>query len=138
MSTKTAGRSKPRYVEIQEILTREVLSGGFHPHEHFGTVDGVCDRFDTSRITAQRALMEMVRKGLLYTKRGAGAFVAPAKQPAQSQLLSFFFDSFESDGALPLVIHGAEDAARENDYSIVLCNAQGDPEISRQNTDRML
>jgi GntR family transcriptional regulator, arabinose operon transcriptional repressor len=138
MSTNAMGRSKPRYTEIQEILTRELLTGGFQPHEHFGTLNSVCERFDTSKITAQRALMEMVRKGLLYTKRGGGAFVAPERKPAPSQLLSFFFDSFVSDGALPLVIHGAEDAARESGYSLVLCNAQADPEISRQNTERML
>lgn len=131
-------RTKPKYRIIQDILTSEIRNGQFQPNDHFSTLDRICERFGTSKITAQRAFMEMVRNGMLYTKRGCGAYIAPPRRKNESRLFGCLFDTMIEDGALPLVIRGAENAAREHGYNVLLCSTQRDHKLARTHIARML
>jgi len=131
-------RTKPKYQAIQDILTHEIRNGHYKPGDHFITLDGMCERFGTSKITAQRALMEMVRSGMLYTKRGCGAFVAAPRGKNESRLFGCLYDTMIEDGALPLVIRGAEGAARDHGYNLLLCGTQKNRKLTRTHVARML
>jgi DNA-binding GntR family transcriptional regulator len=56
----------------------------------------------------QRTLLELVNKGYLYSRRGSGSFIAPHALRNTSKLVSFLAACLHEEGALPLVIGGAE------------------------------
>src|SRR5437879_6852509 len=86
----------PNYQRIKQELLQEIGLGNFRPDELFITQQEVCQRFQVSRITAERALNELVRDGILVRRRGLGTFVAespPALISGASADVPFFPDS---------------------------------------------
>jgi DNA-binding LacI/PurR family transcriptional regulator len=138
LMTVTSPKKTPRYEVIATELTREIRSSTCQPHELFITLEEICERFSTSMITAQRAVQEMIKLGVVYSKRGSGTHIAPLGRRTPSKLIAFLFHGIVDDGALPLVINGAEALARELKYNMILCNAQGDLDISHEYVTRLL
>src|SRR5579862_3743797 len=66
----------PQYQRIKQQLLQDIESGNYSPDKLFITQQEVCQRFQVSRITAERALNELVRDGILIRRRGQGTFVA--------------------------------------------------------------
>src|ERR1051326_3186498 len=67
---------QPNYQRIKEALLQDIAQGNYDPEQVFITQQEVCQRFQVSRITAERALNELVRDGILIRRRGQGPFVA--------------------------------------------------------------
>lgn len=128
---------RPMYEQIYEILAQEIYSQALQPGDHFITLDEICTRFNTSKITARRAIMELAKHDLIYTKRGAGIYVASTSSK-QSNAVSFFVNGISQEGALPLVIRGSERVARELGFHLLLCNTEGDQELGRQYAERLI
>ncbi|HEY9250728.1 MAG TPA: GntR family transcriptional regulator [Rariglobus sp.] len=99
-----------KYPQMKELL-REVLSL-YSAHTRLPSIRDIAGALDTSIVTTQRALAELVSEGLLYSKERSGIFVAsierntpPAPVSASvprspgSQFLSRF--QFGTDSAAP-------------------------------------
>ncbi|HDC92410.1 MAG TPA: GntR family transcriptional regulator, partial [Candidatus Acetothermia bacterium] len=67
--------NRPLYVQIKEILEKDIRKGVFQPGERFPTERELCERFGVSRITIRQALQELVKDGLLYRHQGSGSYV---------------------------------------------------------------
>jgi DNA-binding LacI/PurR family transcriptional regulator len=65
-----------KYEQIMHDLLNQIQSGDFSYDVPICTEKQLCETYQTSRITAKRALKELEHKGLLYRKRGVGSFVA--------------------------------------------------------------
>lgn len=131
-------RKAPLYQQICESLSHEIVSKGLRPHDFFTTSEEICQRFETSRITAQRVIMELVKSGVIYAKRGCGAYIAEPVRSTQSRLVSVLFSHIYKEGALPLIVHGAETSAREHGYGLLMANNLGDLAVCRQCVEQML
>ncbi len=66
----------PIYQQLNKILRGLISSGKFKPGEQFLTERKICEQFEVSRATANKALSNLVSEGILEFKKGVGTFVA--------------------------------------------------------------
>ncbi len=69
----------PMYFQLKEMLKGMIKSGDLKPGDRIYSENELCEMYDVSRITAKRALDEMVREGYLYRLPGRGSFVQGRK-----------------------------------------------------------
>ena len=74
MPTQTLVRS-PLYEQLKQILRELIKSDEFHVGDKFLTERQVSERFDVSRVTANKALASLVAEGVLSFRKGIGTFV---------------------------------------------------------------
>lgn len=65
----------PKYRQVFENLSREILSGKYQPGQKFPSEAALVQQFRTSRITIGRALRELVERGLVERFAGSGTYV---------------------------------------------------------------
>lgn len=64
-----------KYKDLVRTLTREILGGKFVPLGAFPSERALAMRFKLSRLTVRRAVKELTRMGLLYSRQGRGTFL---------------------------------------------------------------
>ena len=91
MQRATSGppSSEPLYQRLQTHLRSRIESGAYRPGDAFPSESELTSTHSVSRITVRRAIAELQREGLVFSRQGAGTFVAdPARAGAQC-LISF-------------------------------------------------
>ncbi|MBV7316098.1 histidine utilization repressor [Shewanella sp. NIFS-20-20] len=76
----------PIFAKIKQMILEHIHSGEWQEHTKVPSENQLAHRFQCSRMTARRALTELVEAGVLERSQGAGTFVASLK--SQSSLLS--------------------------------------------------
>ena len=66
----------PLYEQLEQILKELITSDEFRIGDQFLTERQVSERFDVSRVTANKALASLVVEGVLSFRKGIGTFVA--------------------------------------------------------------
>lgn len=74
MTTRKLIRN-PLYVQLKEILKELTKSDEFQVGDKFLTERQISKRFDVSRVTANKALSNLVAEGVLSFRKGIGTFV---------------------------------------------------------------
>ncbi len=75
-----------KFAEIKEYIRRHIESGEWEENSRVPSENQLAEQFDCSRMTARRALTELVEAGVLERSQGLGTFVASLK--SQSSILS--------------------------------------------------
>ena len=65
----------PLYVQLKQILRELTKSDEFRVGDKFLTERQISERFDVSRVTANKALSNLVAEGVLSFRKGIGTFV---------------------------------------------------------------
>ncbi len=76
--------SIPLHTTISETLRSQIEAGDYSPGEKLPSEHQLMATFDVSRITARRAIANLVHQGLAHTQRGKGAFVTSKQKVAYS------------------------------------------------------
>ncbi len=66
---------KPIYLQLKDLLQNQIEQGVYLCHQQLPSERDLCQHFDLSRMTARRALQELIADGFAYTKAGKGTFV---------------------------------------------------------------
>ena len=66
----------PIYQQLNNILKELITRGEFKSGDQFLTERKICERFNVSRATANKALSNLVSEHILEFKKGVGTFVA--------------------------------------------------------------
>ena len=66
----------PIYQQLNKLLRELIQEGAFKTGDQFLTERKICERFEVSRATANKALSNLVSEGILEFKKGVGTFVA--------------------------------------------------------------
>ncbi|ADN77967.1 transcriptional regulator, histidine utilization repressor, GntR family [Ferrimonas balearica DSM 9799] len=69
----------PKFEAIKRAISDEIEQGRWQEHEQVPSENALAQRFACSRMTARRALTELVEQGVLVRSQGLGTFVAPFK-----------------------------------------------------------
>ncbi|HEY6813996.1 MAG TPA: GntR family transcriptional regulator [Croceibacterium sp.] len=67
----------PLYEQIVAAVAREIAGGRLWPGDALPSVRNLAAELLVSVITVKRAYSELERAGVIYTRQGVGAFVAP-------------------------------------------------------------
>lgn len=90
-------RPEPLYVQLRDLLRRQIESGLIAVGEQLPTEAELMARHRVGRATVRQAVLELARQGYVYRHRGRGTFVC-RRRP--------------TDGIEPLISFTAEMAAR--------------------------
>lgn len=67
--------NKPIYIQLVEQLKSKIISGEFKAGEKIDSVRSLAEDAEVNPNTMQKALSELERQGLLFSKRTSGRFV---------------------------------------------------------------
>jgi GntR family transcriptional regulator len=71
--------SLPLYVQLANLLRRQIEEGALGPGQPVPTEAELCERHAISRATVRQALGLLVDEGLILRQRGRGSYVAPVR-----------------------------------------------------------
>ncbi|WP_447931088.1 histidine utilization repressor [Sphingopyxis fribergensis] len=76
-------RPAPRYAAIKQSISDAVRDGQLKPGDRVPSEAELVDRFDVSRMTANRALRELQASGIIVRRAGIGSFIAEPRPIGQ-------------------------------------------------------
>jgi GntR family transcriptional regulator len=83
-------KSDPAYRKIANALRKEITSRRLAAHTRLSSEPELSRRFNVARETVRRALDQLQRDGIIYSRRAVGRFVAePRVEQELTQLFSF-------------------------------------------------
>ena len=78
----TTEEALPLYQRIENTLRERIADGTWASGQALPSRSRLCAEFSTTRVTLDKAILGLVRVGLLHSAKGSGTFVAP---PAEAQ-----------------------------------------------------
>jgi GntR family transcriptional regulator len=92
----------PLYEQVKESIRHEILNGNLKPRQKLLTEEEYASRYKVSIITIRRAIIELVKAGLVEKKQGKGIFVsAPTYQKYFSSRVMSFTETCLANGLKP-------------------------------------
>ncbi|MFP4343117.1 MAG: GntR family transcriptional regulator [Anaerolineales bacterium] len=90
MSFNLDANSKvPLYEQLHHRLRTLILAGTLRTGETLPSERNLAAKYGISRQTVRKALQMLLQEGLIYTRPGAGIFVAPRRKHSSLKLLGF-------------------------------------------------
>jgi len=79
----TDDRTAPRYAAIKQSISDALRDGRLKPGDRVPSEAELVDRFEVSRMTANRALRELQASGVIVRRAGIGSFIAEPRPIGQ-------------------------------------------------------
>ena len=111
--------STAKYRKIFEFLRKEIRDGKYSHGEPLPSEESVVRKYGVSRITAVRAMDELVKCGLVYRRRGAGTFATKTAR-LESGRLGLIMPSLAFGEVFPRMCQALMRCAQKDGYSLVL------------------
>jgi DNA-binding transcriptional regulator YhcF (GntR family)/methanogenic corrinoid protein MtbC1 len=81
---------RPVYLQLKEMLRSQIEQGVYLAHQKLPSERDLCQHYNLSRMTARRALQELIDEGFAYTRTGKGTFTSGSLTFAGRTLTSQF------------------------------------------------
>jgi GntR family transcriptional regulator len=81
--------SSPLYVQLARKLGQAIRDGQYQADEALPSERLLSESLDVSRVTARKAIDQLVEQGLIVRRRGSGNYIAPRIEQPLSRLTSF-------------------------------------------------
>lgn len=126
-----------RYLEIKEELIKIIAE--MEPGKPLPSRPKLCEKLETTRTTLDRAMQELEKEGIVYSKSGSGTYAIG--------ILKGKIDTVENWGVIvpsisediySLLTRGIENIACRHGANIILCNSDNNPEKQRCYIERLL
>lgn len=115
----------PLYIQIAEDLKSEISQGNLKVGEKLDSQINLARKYDVSLITIKKALSDLIKEGVLYSRVGKGTYVSKqtpnidfTKNKAIGLVLSDLKNPFFS-----LIVQSIEERASQEGYSILLSSS---------------
>ena len=108
-----------KYRKIFEELQKGIRDGLYPAGVPLPSEESLIRKFKVSRITAVKAMDELVRSGLVYRKRGSGTFATPSAR-RESGRLGLIMPSLSFGEVFPVMCQALMRCAQKDGYSLVL------------------
>ncbi len=121
----------PKYYQLKKIIKSHILAGDLKPGEEIPSAYMLAEKFAITRVTANKALDELEREGLVTRVQGKGTAVAPGTGTREYGIV--FFDMFDPlDRYVQGIVSGIEEKAKANHCHIYLYTTRG-KDIKKEN-----
>jgi GntR family transcriptional regulator len=84
-----ANDSSPLYMQLARKLTQDVREGRYQADQALPSERVLSEQLAVSRVTARKAIDQLVEQGLVVRRRGSGNYIAPRIEQPLSTLSSF-------------------------------------------------
>ena len=81
--------NSPLYMQVARKLIQDVRDGRYQADQALPSERTLSERLDVSRVTARKAIDQLVDRGLVVRRRGSGNYIAPRIEQPLSDLSSF-------------------------------------------------
>jgi GntR family transcriptional regulator len=81
--------ASPLYVQLAQALATAVRNGQYQPEQALPSERVLCDALNISRVTARKAIDQLVEQGLVVRRRGSGNYITPKLEQPLNRLTSF-------------------------------------------------
>ena len=108
-----------KYRQIFEDLQKAIRDGQYPKGVPLPSEEALVRRYDVSRITAANAMAELVKRGLVYRRRGSGTF-ATRKARHDSGRLGLIMPSLSLGEIFPLICQEIVQCAQSDGYSTLI------------------
>ena len=88
----------PLYYQIKNIIREMIENEELKPGEMLPAERELCEIQGVSRMTVNKAIMDLVNEGIVYREQGKGTFVAIPKEKQQISKLKGFTEEMEHKG----------------------------------------
>ena len=123
-------KDSPKWQEIFAKLQKDLRDGVYAQGEPLPSEGALMRKYNVSRITAVRAMNELVKKGLVYRKRGAGTF--PTRMARiESGRLGLIMPSLSHGEIFPPICQALMRFARKDGFSFVFGDTPSDNPVLR-------
>ena len=108
-----------KYKKIFECLRKDLRDGRYPRGVPLPSEESLVRKYKVSRITAVRAMDELVKCGLVYRKRGAGTF-ATKTAAQESGRLGLIMPSLSVGEVFPRICQGLMRCSQKDGYTLLL------------------
>ena len=81
--------NSPLYMQLARKLMQDVREGRYQADQALPSERTLSEQLDVSRVTARKAIDQLVEQGLVVRRRGSGNYIAPRIEQPLSNLSSF-------------------------------------------------
>jgi DNA-binding LacI/PurR family transcriptional regulator len=125
-----------RYREIKNLLLAEIAQ--MKVNDRLPPRLELCKKLDTTRMTLDKAINELVTEGLLFSRRGDGTYVAGAGEELSINKGNWgVIVPDVTDGFFSKIVRGVENVAQSYGINIILCNSDYNFEKQEQYIKRL-
>jgi len=116
---------QPRCYQLAKIITEYIHSNGFKPGQKLPTQQDMMVQLNVSNSTMGRAIRELVNRGVLYSRRGQGTFVAEPEEDQKTNTIATLVPVHPNSLRInEILLWSIEDAAHQAGYNVVFCNTE--------------
>lgn len=101
MVQKLIHNSSPLYLQLKNLLIKQIKAGEIKPGEKLPSERELCDKYNVSRITVRQALSALDKDGLIERSHGKGTFVSHNKVEQELYTITPFQNFILSKGLTP-------------------------------------
>ncbi len=119
--------SKPLYLQIVDDIRYQIESGILRVDDQVGSQNELAQKYNVSLITVKKALSELIKEGLLYSRVGKGTYVAKQSTEGHkksSKTIGIVLQDLKSP-FFSLIAQEAENVAFSKGYSILFTHSSG-------------
>jgi DNA-binding LacI/PurR family transcriptional regulator len=137
-SSKDGRSAMLRYKEIKNLLTAEITK--MNSNEQLPSRPELCKKFDTARLTLDKAINELMAEGALYSRKGGGTYVAGGTEGLsvhEGQSWGVIVPDVR-EIIYSRMVRGVENIAQSYGINIILCNSDFHVKKQEQYIKRLL
>jgi LacI family transcriptional regulator len=119
--------AKPLYLQIIEDIRNQIKTGALAVDEQIGSQNELAVKYNVSLITVKKALSELIKEGVLYSRVGKGTYVSKpgyGGHQTESRTIGLVLQDLKSP-FFSLIAQEAENTAFNRGYSILFTNSSG-------------
>lgn len=133
---------KTKYQVIIDDIKSKILSGDYSLGEKIPTESDLQEKYNVSRHTVRKAILELANEGFLRSEKGSGTYVSnkyQSKSGGNSTNKTIgVITTYLSDYIFPSIIRGIERRLNEDNYSLLLASTNNDVEQEKKALEMML
>ena len=111
--------AKSKFEQVRDTLLEEIKKGVYERTLKLPSENELIERFDIARETARKAIFDLVRKGLVERRKGAGSFITKQGQ-RRSGLIGLLMPDASSARIFRDFVSEITRLARRNGYEVIV------------------